>query len=1010
MFWRFGFHNASAIDSLLDRDDVALESILDEDDLLQECKAQNTRLIDYFQRVDVLQRLLGYVTGQIEGEEAGRFKYPYVATEVLCSEIWSIVETCMNHSEELLVPFWNNVLDRSPEDMQTQMVMASHFAKINAVFLTKKPAEASTLMLAFIQSQRAIVERLIRHIETPSFVDLIVRIIQLDEHPAGAGVLEWLSQESLMGRLIALLSPEHSSDMHTVVAELIKGIISIASPSPAAGLGEGLQNGPASNRFARELARRDSVSKLVEYILHDFSSEGSEIPGDSADSEPPSPGRPNLESSTSSVVNSISVLIELIRKNNSDYFEPYLFHTLRNRLIQIQQQQAMQSGEDRDALEQAMKEMVDRMGVVHLGAVLEIISEHLEKFQRLLRNPRSSKGTMLTTVGPIVPFTFERFRICELYAELLHCSNMAILNRPPQYAHLYDADGRLQGGLSALEELAQVIAMGSGEGGGEEAADDDEDEMEPAAEFPVSGAPRMISAGMDSDEDMSGSEPGSSDDDAMEEIAMYDEAGPSSNSTSALSLAQGVPARTPSPSPSPSQSPSSSPSEGAPHMRQNSASPVGSLSDTPRPHLLRSRRGSRRTLRDSTTSLSKTGYVSVGEKLKRRFLEVDVLSTLLDLFFEFPWNNFAHTVVYDTVHQVLIGRLDSGGNRDLTISLFRDARLMHRIVEGQKRNDEESAKPKGLRLGYMGHLTLLAEDVISALEHYPADLRLTIEQFAPKPDWEEYVTGRFNETKQRDTSLLGGGKPVIASGPGRPGERWTVDEAESAGGSSGASSSTEAGTMGEFRRATSTRPTRENSADFGVAPMDEEGEDEDGAGSAQFARYLASEIQSSHQYESSSDASDEDDEDGDGGWLARSHFDLGPPPARQNAERRTPSGFDDTFGATTTASSFDDPFSADDDDTFGPFSDSAAASGSDPFSYPSTLSAQIEDATSFDSFGDFGDFQAAPEDGELTPTGGSWTFASDTASAGDGSESVGSDDFAFMGVDKPEESNTKRTT
>lgn len=72
---RFGFHNTSAIDSLLDKDDVSLEAILDEDDLLQECKSQNTRLIDYFQRVDVLKRLLGYVTGEIEGaEERGRFK------------------------------------------------------------------------------------------------------------------------------------------------------------------------------------------------------------------------------------------------------------------------------------------------------------------------------------------------------------------------------------------------------------------------------------------------------------------------------------------------------------------------------------------------------------------------------------------------------------------------------------------------------------------------------------------------------------------------------------------------------------------------------------------------------------------------------------------------------------------------------------------------------------------------------------------------------------------------
>jgi PX-associated len=49
-----GFHNALTIDSLLDKEDVALEAILDEDDLIQECKAQNTQLIDYFGRVDVL--------------------------------------------------------------------------------------------------------------------------------------------------------------------------------------------------------------------------------------------------------------------------------------------------------------------------------------------------------------------------------------------------------------------------------------------------------------------------------------------------------------------------------------------------------------------------------------------------------------------------------------------------------------------------------------------------------------------------------------------------------------------------------------------------------------------------------------------------------------------------------------------------------------------------------------------------------------------------------------------
>jgi serine/threonine-protein phosphatase 6 regulatory subunit 3 len=71
---RFGFHNASSIDGLLDKEDVALEAILDEEDLLQECKSQNTRLIDYFQRVDILQLLLAYASGQIEDEDRGRFK------------------------------------------------------------------------------------------------------------------------------------------------------------------------------------------------------------------------------------------------------------------------------------------------------------------------------------------------------------------------------------------------------------------------------------------------------------------------------------------------------------------------------------------------------------------------------------------------------------------------------------------------------------------------------------------------------------------------------------------------------------------------------------------------------------------------------------------------------------------------------------------------------------------------------------------------------------------------
>jgi serine/threonine-protein phosphatase 6 regulatory subunit 3 len=208
--------------------------------------------------------------------------------------------------------------------------------------------------------------------------------------------LQWLSEERLMTRLVRRLSPAHSPDMHVVVTELIKGIISMSAPSPAVGLSEGLQTGLASNRFARELASRENMQILVDFILCDFSDTAPTSPSNNTSEDrglclPTTPTIPTYDSATSSVVNSICMVIELIRQNNSDYFEPYLFHTLRNRLIHVQQQLSTHDPEEgRIALEGAMKEMVDRIGVVHLGPLLEIFCDRLHVLKQYLLKPRSS--------------------------------------------------------------------------------------------------------------------------------------------------------------------------------------------------------------------------------------------------------------------------------------------------------------------------------------------------------------------------------------------------------------------------------------------------------------------------------------------------------------------------------------------------------------------------------------------------------------------------------------------
>lgn len=128
----------------------------------------------------------------------------------------------------------------------------------------------------------------------------------------------------------------------------------------------------------------------------------------------------------------------------------------------------------------------------------------------------------------------------------------------------------------------------------------------------------------------------------------------------------------------------------------------------------KSRHNSSKMIEDTAPGTTDSSQTS-GSKLKRLFLDLEILPTLVvtlshqiyysfgltaitcfppflfaqDLFFEFKWNNFLHSVVYDIIHQILTGNVRGGLNRDLVVSLFRDARLMQRIVEGQKLDDLE---------------------------------------------------------------------------------------------------------------------------------------------------------------------------------------------------------------------------------------------------------------------------------------------------------------------------------
>lgn len=162
----------------------------------------------------------------------------------------------------------------------------------------------------------------------------------------------------------------------------------MSTPSPGTGMADGLPNGTTSNLFARQIAQKASVTKLVDFMLYTTTSSRDNLHHSPVTVVP-------VDDAISSGTHSIGVIIELIRKNNSDYFEPYLFHTMRNRLIKVQQPLQAQNLDGRDILEQAMQEMAHRLGVVNLGPLLEVMSQRMVHFQALLHFPRSTVRVQL---------------------------------------------------------------------------------------------------------------------------------------------------------------------------------------------------------------------------------------------------------------------------------------------------------------------------------------------------------------------------------------------------------------------------------------------------------------------------------------------------------------------------------------------------------------------------------------------------------------------------------------
>jgi SIT4-associating protein SAP185/190 len=412
MFWRFGgYAQLSSLDSILDKPDVTVEELLDESDLIQELKQQNSKLIEYLRDDKVLHRLLRYViapkpstfmspdedtnaesakakegffgrvrarstsvksdsgNGDDSKEEKQRIKYAYVSCEILSSEVWSISEALLENQDSLRL-FWNYIKQPAPLDP----AQAGYFSKVNESLLDRKMEE----MLEFFKSIDNVVADLMQHVDCPMIMDLLLKMISLEKSEGGQGIVDWLQSQNLIPQLLSYLAPDQPSYHQTSAGDFLKAIITISANATTQ---DTQVIGP--NELTRQLVSDPCIKQMIEYMLHG--------------------GNP--------LTVSVGIIIEVIRKNNSDY-----------------------------DLENQVGPVPKTTDPIYLGTLLRQFAEHIPQFMELVHSPRqtvsnkdgsttSRKRELKTAFGEkIEPLGFDRFKTCELMAELLHCSNMALLN------------------------------------------------------------------------------------------------------------------------------------------------------------------------------------------------------------------------------------------------------------------------------------------------------------------------------------------------------------------------------------------------------------------------------------------------------------------------------------------------------------------------------------------------------------------------------------------------------
>uniref|UniRef100_A0A4W6EAQ1 Protein phosphatase 6, regulatory subunit 2a n=1 Tax=Lates calcarifer TaxID=8187 RepID=A0A4W6EAQ1_LATCA len=268
MFWKFDLHTTSHIDQLLDREDVTLRELMEEDDVLQECKAQNRRLLLFLSQDHCMQELVSLITTEppADLEERSRFKFPNIACELLTSDV-SIINDKLGGDESLLEMLYHFL----EQDPPLNPLLASFFSKTIGNLIARKTEQVIT----FLKKKEGFIGLVLKHIDASAMMDLLLRLIScVEPAPLRQEVLHWLNEEKLVQRLSELIHTGKDEERQSNASQTLCDIIRLSRDQA-----NQMQENVEADPLLAVLESQESVAGLLKNLFEGERSEASIVNG-----------------------------------------------------------------------------------------------------------------------------------------------------------------------------------------------------------------------------------------------------------------------------------------------------------------------------------------------------------------------------------------------------------------------------------------------------------------------------------------------------------------------------------------------------------------------------------------------------------------------------------------------------------------------------------------------------------------------------------------------------------